>query len=119
MRGVIPAAPHRAISTLARKTNHLERFNNTLRQRVSRLAHDAWSFSKTLAHHMGAIQLFICHDNLTRAAASSEHYMDITTIIHGGTTHSLASNPSVTVPPLGDISTSAESPTMFADGGRR
>jgi hypothetical protein len=35
--GVIPAAQHRAISKLARQTNHLERFNNTLRQRVSRL----------------------------------------------------------------------------------
>jgi insertion element IS1 protein InsB len=35
--GVIPAAQHRAISKVARKTNHIERFNNTLRQRVSRL----------------------------------------------------------------------------------
>jgi insertion element IS1 protein InsB len=67
--GVIPAAQHRAISKLARKTNHLERFNNTLRQRVSRLVHEALSFSKKLANHIGAIKLFICHDNLTRAAA--------------------------------------------------
>jgi hypothetical protein len=36
---IIPAAQHRAISLLARKTNHIERFNNTLRQRVSRLWH--------------------------------------------------------------------------------
>jgi insertion element IS1 protein InsB len=54
---------------LARKTNHFERFNNTLRQRVSRLVREALSFSKKLAHHMGAIKLFICHYNLTRAAA--------------------------------------------------
>jgi insertion element IS1 protein InsB len=67
--GVIPAAQHRAISKLARKTNHIERFNNTLRQRVSRLGRDALSFSKKLAHHIGAIKLFICHYNLTRAAA--------------------------------------------------
>jgi insertion element IS1 protein InsB len=67
--GVIPAAQHRAISKLARKTNHLERFNNTLRQRVSRLVREALSFSKKLAHHIGAIKLFICHYNLTRAAA--------------------------------------------------
>ena len=67
--GVIPAAQHRAISKLARKTNHLERFNNTLRQRVSRLVRDALSFSKKLAHHIGAIKLFICHYNLTRAVA--------------------------------------------------
>jgi insertion element IS1 protein InsB len=59
--GVIPAAQHRAISQLARKTNHLERFNNTLRQRVSRLVREALSFSRKLAHHIGAIKLFICH----------------------------------------------------------
>jgi insertion element IS1 protein InsB len=67
--GVIPAAQHRAISKLARKTNHIERFNNTLRQRVSRLVRDALSFSKKLAHHVGAIKLFICYYNLTRAVA--------------------------------------------------
>jgi hypothetical protein len=27
------------------------------------------SFSKKLTHHIGAIKYFICHDNLTRAAA--------------------------------------------------
>ena len=67
--GIIPAAQHRAISKLARTTNHLERFNNTLRQRVSRLVREALSFSKKLANHIGAIKLFICHYNLTRAAA--------------------------------------------------
>src|ERR671930_701969 len=66
---VIPAAQHKAISKLARKTNHTERFNNTLRQRVSRLVRDALSFSKKLANHIGAIKLFICHYNLTRVAA--------------------------------------------------
>jgi len=67
--GVIPAAQHRAISKLARKTNHIERFNNTLRQRVSRLVREALSFSNKLANHIGAIKLFICHYNLTRTAA--------------------------------------------------
>jgi insertion element IS1 protein InsB len=67
--GVIPAAQHRAISQLARNTNHLERFNNTLRQRVSRVVREALSFSKKLANHIGAIKLFICHYNLMRAAA--------------------------------------------------
>jgi insertion element IS1 protein InsB len=64
--GVIPAAQHRAISKLARKTNHLERFNNTLRQRVSRLVREALSFSKKLVNHAGAIKLFICHYNLMK-----------------------------------------------------
>ena len=67
--GVIPVAQHRAISKLARQTNHIERFNNTLRQRVSRLVREALSFSKKLANHVGALKLFICHYNLTRAAA--------------------------------------------------
>ena len=65
--GVIPAAQPRAICKLARKTNHIERFNNTLRQRVSRLVRETLSFSKKLANHIGAIKFFICHDNLTRA----------------------------------------------------
>jgi insertion element IS1 protein InsB len=68
-KGVIPAAQHRAISKLARKTNPIERFNNTLRQRVSRLVREALSFSKKLANPIGATKMFICHDNLTRAAA--------------------------------------------------
>ena len=66
---VIPAAQHKAIGKLARKTNHIERFNNTLRQRVARLMRDALSFSKKLANHIGAMKLFICHYNLTRATA--------------------------------------------------
>jgi insertion element IS1 protein InsB len=67
--GVIPAQRHRAITKQARKTNHIERFNNTLRQRVSRLVRDTLSFSKKLANHIGAIKFFICHYNLARMAA--------------------------------------------------
>jgi len=67
-QGVIPAAQHYPIGKLARKTNHIERFNNTLRQRVSRLVRSALSFSKTLANHIGAIKYFICHYNLTKVA---------------------------------------------------
>jgi insertion element IS1 protein InsB len=67
-RGVIPAVQHRAITKLARKTNHIERFNNTLRQRVSRLVRSTLAFSKKVENHIGAIRYFICHYNLTRAA---------------------------------------------------
>jgi insertion element IS1 protein InsB len=67
--GVIPPARHRAISTLARKTNHVERFNCTLRQRVSRLVRETLSFSKNLANHIGTIKYFMCHYNLTKCAA--------------------------------------------------
>jgi insertion element IS1 protein InsB len=68
-KGVIPAERHRAITKKARKTNHIERFNNTLRQRVSRLVRETLSFSKKLANHIGAIKHFICHYNLTRTIA--------------------------------------------------
>jgi insertion element IS1 protein InsB len=67
--GVIPAAQHRPISKLARKTNHVERFNCTLRQRVSRLVRATLSFSKKLGNHTGAIRYFIGDDNLTKGAA--------------------------------------------------
>jgi insertion element IS1 protein InsB len=68
-KGVIPAEQHKAITKKARKTNHIERFNNTLRQRVSRLVRETLSFSKKLANHIGAIKYFICHYNLTKVAA--------------------------------------------------
>jgi len=68
-KGVIPAEQHRAITKKARKTHHIERFNNTLRQRVSRLVRETLSFSTTLANHIGAIKYFICHYNLTRRGA--------------------------------------------------
>ncbi len=65
---MIPAARHKAITKHARKTNHIERFNNTLRQRVSRLVRSTLAFSKKLENHIGAIRYFICHYNLTRTA---------------------------------------------------
>ncbi|HED04723.1 MAG TPA: IS1 family transposase, partial [Candidatus Fraserbacteria bacterium] len=43
--------------------NLLERFNCTLRQRVSRLVRKTLSFSKKLENHVGAIWYFIHHYN--------------------------------------------------------
>ena len=68
-KGMIPAAQHYPIGKLARKTNHIERFNNTLRQRVSRLVRSALSFSKKLSNHIGAIKYFICNYNLLKTKA--------------------------------------------------
>jgi IS1 family transposase len=65
---VIPAAQHQAITKLARKTNHVERFNNTLRQRVARLVRSTLAFSKKMENHIGARRYFIGQYNLTRAA---------------------------------------------------
>jgi insertion element IS1 protein InsB len=64
---VMPAAQHKAITKHARKTHHIERFHNTLRQRVSWLGRSTF-FSKKLENHIGAIRYFICHSNLTRTA---------------------------------------------------
>jgi insertion element IS1 protein InsB len=63
---VIPAAQHRAMSNKARQSHHLEHFNHTLRQRVSRLLRRALSCSKTLATPIGAIKMCMGHGNLVR-----------------------------------------------------
>ena len=68
-KGVIPAARHKAITKKARKTNHMERFNNTLWQRVSRLVQETLAFSKKVENHIGAIRYFICDYNLMRPPA--------------------------------------------------
>src|SRR3989442_3037057 len=57
----------------SRKTNHIERFNNTLRQRVSRLVRETLSFSKTLAHHIGAIKYFMRSEEHTSELQSRPH----------------------------------------------
>lgn len=62
------ALRHRAISQLARPTNHHERGKNPLRQQVARLVRATWSCSKNLIHHLGAINMVICHDTLMQAA---------------------------------------------------
>ena len=57
--GVIPVAQHKAITKSARKTNYIERFNNTLRQRVSRLVRSTLAFSKKVENHIGATRYVV------------------------------------------------------------
>lgn len=45
---VIPNNRHRAVNKESGKTNHIERFNNTMGQRISRLVRSTLSFSKKL-----------------------------------------------------------------------
>jgi IS1 family transposase len=68
-QNVIPDENHVAInkSYKSRFTNHIERFNNTIRQRCSRLVRLALSFSKKLDNHIGAIRYFIADYNKERA----------------------------------------------------
>jgi IS1 family transposase len=58
---VIPSKRHAAVGKDSGLTNYIERLNNTLRQRISRLVRKTLSFSKTLENHIGAIWTFI-HD---------------------------------------------------------
>ncbi len=58
-----PKKQHRAVGKESGKTNYIERFNCTLRQRVSRLVRKSLSFSKKLENHIGAIFYFIHHYN--------------------------------------------------------
>lgn len=64
---VIESDQHQAAGKEQGYTNHIERFNNTLRQRCSRLVRQTLSFSKKLENHIGAIKYFICHYNHQRA----------------------------------------------------
>ena len=63
---VFPATRHRAVGKETGKTSYIERFNNTMRQRVSRLVRKTLSFSKKLENHIGAIWMFVHHYNASR-----------------------------------------------------
>jgi len=60
---IFPSLRHQPVGKDSGKTNHIERFNNTLRQRVSRIVRKTLSFSKKLENHIGAIWYFIHHYN--------------------------------------------------------
>ena len=60
---VILAEQHYPVKKQGGKTNHIERFNYTLRQRVSRLVRRTLSFSKKQVNHLGAIWYFVHHYN--------------------------------------------------------
>ena len=62
---IFPAKRHKAVGKESGKTHKIERFNCTLRQRVSRWVRKTLSFSKTIENHIGAIGYFIHHYNRT------------------------------------------------------
>ena len=62
---VVPAPQHDR-SERRGQTNHSERYNNTMRQRVGRLVRQTLSFSKWDWMHQAAIKLFIHHYNQTK-----------------------------------------------------
>ena len=60
---IFPQTRHRSVGKESGKTNHIERFNLTVRQRVSRFVRKTLSFSKKLDNHIGAVWNFIHHYN--------------------------------------------------------
>ena len=60
---VIPKKRHKAVGKESGKTNRIERFNNTMRQRISRLVRMTLSFSKKLENHIGSVWYFIHYYN--------------------------------------------------------
>jgi insertion element IS1 protein InsB len=70
----MPAATlrERAVGKESGLTSYIERCNNTLRQRVSRLVRKTLSFSKKLDNHIQAIWNFIHHYNEQRRRAMAQ-----------------------------------------------
>ncbi len=65
---VIPAEQHTAVGIRSGQTAHVERLNNTLRQRLGRLVRQTLSFSKSVVMHEACLCLFLYRYNLERAA---------------------------------------------------
>ncbi|MCP4105570.1 MAG: IS1 family transposase [Desulfobacteraceae bacterium] len=64
---IFPSKRHRPVLKGSGKTNSIESFNCTMRQRVSRLVRKTLSFSKKIENHVGAIWYFIHHYNASLA----------------------------------------------------
>ena len=61
---VIPAQQHTAVGKEAGETAHVERWNNTLRQRLGRFVRKTLSFSKSDRMHELCLRLFLHRYNL-------------------------------------------------------
>ena len=66
-QAVIPEEQHTAVGKETGETAHVERWNNTLRQRLARFVRKTLSFSKSLLMHNACLNLFLHRYNLERA----------------------------------------------------
>jgi insertion element IS1 protein InsB len=64
---VIPSVQHTAVGKETGLTAHVERWNNTLRQRLGRFVRKSLSFSKSDAMHELCLRLFLHDYNLSLA----------------------------------------------------
>jgi len=67
-QAVLPEEQHMAVGKETGETAHVERWNNTLRQRLARFVRKTLSFSKSLVMHDAYLKLFLHRYNLERAA---------------------------------------------------
>ena len=61
---------HQSVGKHTGQTNHVERWNNTLRQRLGRFVRKSLSFSKSETYHLIALKLFIYDYNLSLSVTS-------------------------------------------------
>jgi len=66
-RAVIPSGQHTRVGIRSGQTAHVERFNNTLRQRLARFVRSTLSFSKSVLMHEACLRLFFHRYNCNRA----------------------------------------------------
>lgn len=64
---VFSSETHHSVGKETGQTNHVERWNNTLRQRLSRYVRKTLSFSKKVRWHHMVTKLFIYNYNLAKA----------------------------------------------------
>ena len=67
-QNVIPSEQHHAVGKETGETAHIERFNNTLRQRLGRFVRKTLSFSKCEWMHFYCLVLFIHRYNAEHAS---------------------------------------------------
>jgi len=67
---VLKEAEYEAVGKDSGQTNHVERWNNTLRQRIPRFVRKTLSFSKCEEMHKLYLKLFIHYYNIERAQST-------------------------------------------------
>jgi len=72
-QNVFPEETHQAVGKESGQTSHVERWNNTLRQRLARFVRKTLSFSKSDYFHNLVLKLFIYRYNRLRLAAISQN----------------------------------------------
>lgn len=74
---IVPASRHRAVGKESGGTRKIEPFNHTMRQRIARVVRKTLSFSKQLGNHIGAIGLFVHHDNASLGISSTASLLSV------------------------------------------